>query len=152
MKSKIVSKKIVKKGEVVDKKKTSLDRKKEKWSAENSFIKEENDKCLVVFPILDDPKDDIKGDLVFIAVLLLKKIFSINIYTRKSVTDVKSDPSSQELVYEFDKRYTKRIKEIEQAYYFGEIQISAATLSQLITYQFNFPNSKNWREQEGLKD
>jgi len=110
MKSKTVSKKVIKKGEVVDKKKAiskktakkdKVTSKKKttgegkiKWGeGENSLVSEKNGKCLISFPIQEWDADAMDGDLGLIAALWLKKIHNTSIYIGPVVDPFLRTPS-----------------------------------------------------------
>lgn len=162
MKSKIVSKKVVKKIEVVDKKKVIskktakkdkvIGKKKAtgegkiKWGeGENSLVSEKNGKCLISFPIQEWASDAIDGDLGLIAALWFKKIHNTNIRIRPAGV-WEGGRKAEALIYEFDKKNTKEIKATERDYFAGKIKTDAKTMSDLIMYEINYLSPKGWRE------
>jgi len=155
MKNKIVSKKAVvkskavsgKKGvkaKVVDKKK-KLDLKYEKWAEENSLVSEKNGNCLISFPIPEWDEDALDGDLGLLAALWLKKIHNKDIYI-ETVGVWDGGRKAYDLIYEFDKEYTKEIKATERDYFAGKIKTDVKTISDYLMFEINYLSPKGWRE------
>ena len=57
-----------------------------------------------------------------------------------------SGRKAEELIYEFDKKYTKEIKATERDYFAGKIKTDAKTMSDFIMYEINYLSPKGWRE------
>ena len=132
MKSKIVSKKAVVKSKAVsgkgvvnanvaDKKKIKRDLLKKKWREECSFVEEESGKCLIIFESPEKlKKENLYRDVGLIAILMFEKIMYDSVYKRKSKSVSGKGVWVNEIVYEYDKKHIKKIKEIEIEYFFGE--------------------------------
>ncbi len=119
---------------------------KEESYKDYSYVVEENGKCLLAFPMWPYSKDSFDVKIGRIAVLLNEEIFSSDVYIRKSKWVYENDSNPQELVYEFDKKYTKKIKDIEKAYILGKIKIEAGLMSELMVFLINYVGPTGWRK------
>ena len=96
------------------------------WPEDESLVKIEEGKCLIVKPTWPYSRESLDDSLGLIAVLLLNGIYKTkNEYIRPSTTVYENDKHPEELVFEFDKKYTEKIKKIEIAYHMGKSEICA---------------------------
>ena len=74
------------------------------------------------------------------------KINFDDVYIRPSecIEDNYGDPG--EVVFEFNKKHTKKIKSIEKAYFLHKIPIEAKGMASLLMSVVNDLEPKNWRE------
>lgn len=110
-----------------------------KWPKDESLVEVEKGKCLIVKPTWPYNRENLDESWGLIAVILCNGISTTkDAYIRPSTTVYENDKNPEELVFEFDKKYTKRIKKIEEDYNEGRgkicpIDMCSALLS-IITY------------------
>ena len=100
----------------------------DEWYEENSLVKEGKNSCTInVFRWAISQKDTCFDDqLGLVAFLLLHDI--------QCKLDSKKDGV---FVFIYDKKYTKKIKNIEKAYFSGKIQVDAKQMSKAVLILVN---------------
>jgi hypothetical protein len=105
------------------------------WGEDWSLVEVEKDKCIISFPVREYGRDAFDTDLGLIGILLMNKIVADNVYKRP-----------MDIVFAYNKRYAKKIKDIEKAYFTGKIKIDAKDMSNLTIFVVNYLEPKGWRE------
>lgn len=105
------------------------------WGEDWSLVEVEKDKCIICFPEREYGRDAFDTDLGLIGILMMNKIVSENVYKRP-----------MEVVFAYNKKYAKKIKDIEKAYFSGKIKIDAKEMSNLTIFVVNYLEPKGWRE------
>jgi hypothetical protein len=99
------------------------------WGNGLSLVEEKKDKCLIVFPMC--PYGTWDEDLGLIAILLKYGIYGS--YVKPS----DSNKYPEEIVFEYAKKHSKKIKSIEKAYFKHKISIDAKDMSMLLMLIIN---------------
>ena len=83
------------------------------------FVEVKGNKCIVVFPVLPGEQGNIDWDFGFVAVLSMEGIKFNDVNVKNlNVTTV-----------EYDKKYTKKIKDMHKKYLSHQIQVDAKEMS-----------------------
>ncbi|MEI6553127.1 MAG: hypothetical protein WCO09_01015 [bacterium] len=119
-----------------------------------SLIKEENGKCVLVFDIQSDTqtKQQIVPSLVnfgLVAVFLNEAIPIEKIFARApTIVYGEKKTSIGEVVFSFKKKYLNQMRETEESYFSGKINIDAKLILTIMQHAFGLSNMKivGWKE------
>ena len=92
-----------------------------------SLVENRKGKCVVCFPTFPYAEGCIPNDIGFISILEINDIHVGHLNIK----------NPEEVVFEFDKKYTSRIKSLEKAYFAEKIKVDASVMSDITIFFVN---------------